>query len=248
MTKGTASASCVGNPGSDGLSPLKIGPSTNHFSWNDGNQPDWLVIRPNYTSAAGAELRSRIGLVLRTQRSPFSPVYTFPLTEDLGGGHSQGSPNHNRQLTASGTVLSFSNIASAFAVGANVESLFPNLVNVYQTDNVTGPSEKPLVNLKLLRNFGFDLVDITFSMFHINTNFNISEVPVELALYKGGAPVKTGNDNVSTDWSFPGGTEVAREVLYTRKVRSVTTEATRDPLVFFNLSFAQKTLIFYPLT
>lgn len=246
MTKGTASASCVGNPGSDGLSPLKLGLNVNHLTWRTDQEPDWMVIRPNYTSPGGVELRSIFGMRLKTLRSPTSPVYTFPTAEDIGGFLGVGGPLRN--LTASGTNLTFSGQAiGTVAPGVNFETSWPNFVSTYQTDLFTGPSEKMLINLKRLRALGFDRFDIMFSMCYINTNFNASAVPLELAFYKGGYPTPSVITGSQTDWSFPGGTEINREVLYSRRVKNVNTLATKDDMMLMELSLVRRQLIFYPI-
>ena len=201
------------------------------------------MFKPKYTSPAGVELRSCIGLSLRTLKAPTSPVYTFPSTEDLSGG----VPIAVRGLAAAGTVLSYSTLAGSvqIAPGTNFETTYPTFVVAHQTDSLTGPSEKPVINLKRLRALGFDTFNLKFSVFYIAATFGVTSVPVEVSFYKGGSPVNvTAGSEV--DWVFTGATLLMQETIYARAPANVFTRGTRDVYLNMDLSLARRTFIFYP--
>jgi hypothetical protein len=237
--------SCLGSPGSNGFSSIKLGLNVNHISWETGDEPDWLVMRPNYPTVAGSEIRSVVYISLVSLKAPTSPVYTFPLTPRLTGFVAGEALTG---IAATGTVLAYTTAATGvLPLNTNIETLYPTFLAGYQTDTFTGPSEKIIINLKRLKALGFDKVNWNFGVHYINTNFGAKSVPLELAIYKGGGPQVVNIGGTATDWSFPTSTQQMKETLFTRDARPVIGLANTDYMMTFELSLSQKRLIFYPI-
>lgn len=193
---------CVGLPG---VTPENY--KANWDRWHEVDELDWLQITPDYAQGNG-ELRSRADIKLISVKDG-NYVDTFPTMVS----QSSGNPVAWVDLLSYGNQAWYSNGTNAahHPSNTNFESLHSSFIHAYQTDYVTGPSEKILFNIKRLRVLGFSKVQLRFGGFYIITN-DIGNIPVKVKLVSGGYPtvVDIGPSPKQPsyqyrNWSFPGG-------------------------------------------
>lgn len=196
----------------------------NWISWSEQDNLDWITIELDYKiSQYPAEIRSSGRIEVLSRKSPTqittgvsigkSPRVGFPTTYVSVYNN---SPNDN--------FVAFNSVV--FPDNTPVLDLLGTGVIAYQTDNIAGPSEKVLVNVKQLRTQQIDKFKITFGGFHILNYNRLLEKPIKLRLLSGGQPIVVTEDTPEYPtprrfWgftNFPGYIRPTPKTLFTETV------------------------------
>lgn len=174
--------------------------------WTNEEPLEWIQITPAYAQTPSGEIRSRGSLLLTKTFDGVSKTLPSSYSQEVG------NPIAVSNITESSGVLSFAQGAGTVVIPSNqnVETLYPSMAICYQTDNVTGPSEKVLVNVRRLRALGVQKFTVRYGGFWILKN-DIPEVPIKVRLVTGGNPkvIDTGaSPNQPSyqyrDWAYNG--------------------------------------------
>lgn len=213
---------------------------TNWISWTSIKQVDWVIIEPLYSTSGTSELRSSLTTTLESTIQG-SRITSFPSSESASVANPNSGILLNTVSQPPNYTLSYSNLGSyIFPTDTNILSRFPLMLLCYQTDDLVGPNEKMLCNVKRLRAEGIDKFSIKFGGFWIINFSRINQpFPIRLRLFSGGVPMISQDSLGNRDWYFPGGTELLSDEVHLVSVpQSANSNANRiDWLrVDFNLS------------